>query len=82
MMKYLIALFFILSLPIILKAQPPEKFSFQKIIRNNNELISNTAIGLKIDIVQGSENGSIVYSEIHTATTNKNGNNRLRKKKT
>lgn len=74
MMKYLITLFFALSFPVILKAQPPGKFSFQKIIRNsNNELLSNTTVGLKIDIVQGSENGNTVYTEVHTATTNKNG---------
>jgi uncharacterized protein (TIGR02145 family) len=55
-------------------AQAPDKFSYQAVIRNTaNELISNQQVGVKISILQGSETGTIVYSETHTPTTNVNG---------
>ncbi len=73
-MKHLLILIIVLSFPALITAQPPAKFSYQKVIRNsNNELVLNTRIGLKIDILQGSESGNSVYSEVHTTTTNKNG---------
>ena len=55
-------------------AQSPNKMSYQAVVRNtSNALITNAAIGVQISIVQGSANGSIVYSETHSATTNANG---------
>lgn len=55
-------------------AQAPDKFSYQAVIRNaTNQLIINQQVGVKISILQGSESGTIVYSETHTPTTNDNG---------
>lgn len=58
----------------IIFAQTPEKLSYQAIVRNSsNLLISNTQVGMKISILQGSVSGSAVYEETQTPTTNING---------
>jgi hypothetical protein len=55
-------------------AQAPNKMSYQAVIRDeNNNLISNTQIGIRVSILQGAENGIVVFSETHNATTNTNG---------
>jgi hypothetical protein len=55
-------------------AQLPEKISYQAVIRNaSNQLVINTQIGIEINILQGSESGSVVYTETQTPTTNANG---------
>lgn len=55
-------------------AQAPQKMSFQGVIRNaSNELLTNQAIGLRVQILQGSEFGASVFVETHTSTTNANG---------
>ncbi len=55
-------------------AQAPEKMSYQAIVRNNNDqLVTNQAVGMKISILQGSASGNTVYSETQTTTTNEDG---------
>lgn len=55
-------------------AQAPNKMSYQAVIRDgNNNLISSAQIGLRVSILQGAENGIVVFSETHTTTTNVNG---------
>ncbi len=73
MKRTLITLVILLSI-LILKAQAPEKLSYQAVIRNAaNSLITNTSIGMQVSILQGSATGTAVYVERHTATTNANG---------
>jgi len=56
------------------RAQAPEKISFQAVIRDNTDvLLSNTAIGIKISILQGSASGTPVFIETQTISTNDNG---------
>ena len=63
-----------LLLPKQTNAQSPQKMSYQLVIRGSNEaLITNTEIGMKISILQGSESGTAVYVETQTPTTNTNG---------
>ncbi len=51
-----------------------KNFSYQTIIRNqSNELVVDAAIGMQISILQGSENGKVVYSETHSPISNNNG---------
>jgi len=58
----------------IVFAQSPEKMSYQAVIRNsNNVLVSNTQVGMKISILKGSADGTEIYTEIQTPTTNGNG---------
>lgn len=55
-------------------AQAPEKFSYQAVIRDGNDiLLTNHALGMKLSIMQGSINGDSVYVETQAATTNDNG---------
>lgn len=55
-------------------AQSPEKMSYQAVIRNSsNELVINQAVGMQISILQGTADGTPVYIETQTPTTNANG---------
>jgi uncharacterized protein (TIGR02145 family) len=55
-------------------AQPPQKMSYQAIIRNaSNTLVTSHLVGIQISILQGSVNGTVVYTETQTTTTNANG---------
>ena len=57
------------------QALPPEKFSFQAVVRNsNNQIIANKNVGVRLSIlsvVMGSENAEFI--ETHTVATNQNG---------
>ncbi|WP_343694813.1 hypothetical protein [Flavobacterium sp.] len=55
-------------------AQAPEKMSYQAIIRNqNNDLVANSRISLRVIVHQGTASGTTVYQETHSPTTNNNG---------
>jgi hypothetical protein len=55
-------------------AQTPEKMSYQAVIRNSSDvLVTNTQVGMEIYIRQGSQTGTVVYTETQTPTTNTNG---------
>jgi uncharacterized protein (TIGR02145 family) len=56
-------------------AQAPEKMSYQAVVRNgSNALVTSTAVGMQISILQGNDStGTAVYVETQTPTTNANG---------
>jgi hypothetical protein len=55
-------------------AQAPEKMSYQAIIRaQDNDLVVNSRISLRVIIHQSTTTGTNVYQETHSATTNNNG---------
>ena len=55
-------------------AQAPQSMSYQSVLRNSsNALVANTAVGIKISVLQGNLDGIAVYTETQTATTNANG---------
>jgi hypothetical protein len=55
-------------------AQAPEEMSYQAVIRDaGNVLVSNQAVGMQISILQTTANGTAVYVETQTPTTNANG---------
>ena len=73
-MKHLITLCFAIAISFVAIAQSPQKISYQSVVRNSGgQLLANQAIAVKISILQGSENGNVVYAERHTPTTNANG---------
>jgi uncharacterized protein (TIGR02145 family) len=73
-MKKLIPLFVMIALTARVFTQSPEKMSYQALIRNESgELVKNSAVGMKISILQGSASGVAVYIETHETTTNANG---------
>ena len=39
----------------------------------NNALVIDKVVGMKVSILQGSENGTVVYSESHSSKSNSNG---------
>lgn len=55
-------------------AQAPEKLSYQAIVRdNNNNLVVNQAIRMRLGIYRNSTSGVKVFEEVQTPTTNLNG---------
>ena len=73
-MKRIFTVLSAVLLSVSLWAQAPQQFSYQAVIRNSsNALVSSTAIGMKISLLQGSTTGNAVYVETHTPTTNSNG---------
>lgn len=67
---FILGVFFLTNL----LAQSPLKLSYQAIIRDNdNKLITNKQIGLKITILEGSPEGISVYSELKEPFSNSNG---------
>lgn len=55
-------------------AQSPNKMSYQAVIRNSsNGLVTNSAVGMRISILQTSPSGTAVYVETQSPTTNANG---------
>ncbi len=55
-------------------AQSPEKMSYQAVVRDgSNNLITSTTVGMQISILQGSANGTAVYVETQSPTSNANG---------
>jgi len=55
-------------------SQSPNLISYQTVIRNgNNELVSNTTIGVRISILGGPEANALVYQKEHAVKTNING---------
>jgi len=62
------------SFTISMFAQPPNKISYQAIVRDaGNNLVKNQTIGMQISILHGSVTGVVAYTEIQTPTTNENG---------
>jgi hypothetical protein len=74
MMKKVFTIIAVVLLTATAWAQAPQKMSYQAVIRNSsNVLITNTQIGMEINIRQGSPTGTVVYTETQTPTTNANG---------
>jgi uncharacterized protein (TIGR02145 family) len=55
-------------------AQSPQKFSYQAVIRDaSGKIAENKLVNIRISILQGSSNGSTIFKEEHSDTTNVNG---------
>ncbi len=73
-MKKLFSLIATIALLSSIFAQSPEKMSYQAIIRNNsNNLVTSVPVGMKISILQGSAEGTVVYAETQSPESNANG---------
>ena len=54
--------------------QVPEKFNYQAVLRNSSgELIPNQSVDVEISIIDENSGGPVLYTEIHTKTTNSYG---------
>lgn len=73
-MKKLITICAALLMTASVFAQAPEKMSYQAVVRDgSNNLVTSSAVGMQISILQGSSSGTAVYVETQTPTTNVNG---------
>jgi hypothetical protein len=73
MQKYILLLV-VMALATGVIAQAPQQISYQAVIRNSsNALVTGTAVGMRISLLQGSPSGTPVYVEIQTPVTNANG---------
>ena len=73
-MKKLFTILLAVFLTATVWAQSPNKMSYQAVIRNSSDaLVTNTQIGLEVNIRQGTTSGTVVYTETQTPTTNANG---------
>ena len=73
-MKNIFTLLFVFFFTGILFAQAPEKMSYQAVVRDgSNELVINQTVGIQISILQGTVNGTSVFTETQTPITNSNG---------
>ena len=54
-------------------AQAPQKFSYQAVVRNESNTLVRGTVGVRVSILQGGVNGTVVYQETHITTTNING---------
>ncbi len=73
-MKQVSFLIFFMLLDLFSFSQAPAYISYQSVIRNSSSmLIINTAVTVRVSILQGSSSGTAVYVETHTPTTNPNG---------
>jgi microcystin-dependent protein len=58
----------------VLFAQAPQGISHQAVIRNSlNEVVTNTTVGIRVSILQGSPTGTVVYKETQAPVSNANG---------
>lgn len=73
-MKNILTTLILILLSINVMAQSPDKISYQAVVRNSsNALIVNQQVGVKVTLLQGTANGTAVYTETHTPATNANG---------
>ncbi|MEA1897963.1 MAG: hypothetical protein U9N53_09930, partial [Bacteroidota bacterium] len=55
-------------------AQAPQKFNYQAVARNGNAILENASLDVKLEILQGSTTGTMVWTETQTdVTTNDYG---------
>lgn len=72
MQKILLLLF--ISIPMIVIAQVPQGMNYQAVARNNQgSVLSSTQLNIRFSILDSTTNGPVVYSEVHTTTTNDYG---------
>ena len=73
-MKKLITMVIMVLAVAVAMAQAPEKLTYQAVVRSaNNALVTNTLVGVRVSILQGSATGSGVYVETQMPSTNANG---------
>ncbi|MBL7942984.1 MAG: hypothetical protein JNM00_09470, partial [Flavobacteriales bacterium] len=73
-MKHFYSLLVTLSLSIIGSAQAPQGFNYQAVIRDGGgEIIANDLVSVRFTLHQADANGTTVYQETHTPTTNEFG---------
>jgi uncharacterized protein (TIGR02145 family) len=76
MMRKFICFILLMGIGRVMYGQSPNLMSYQAIMRNaSNQLIVNTAVGVRVSIRQGTAGGAVVYRESYNPNpaTNSNG---------
>lgn len=74
LLRRLFLLPFFLMFATVVFAQSPHTFSYQSVVHTSaGKVLQNQAVGMRISILQGSIDGTVVYTETHTPSTNANG---------
>ena len=74
MKKIIFSLLSIILLAGSLFAQTPKGFNYQAVVRNSaGQLMANRMVSVRINILQGTANGTSVYQQTDNVTTNGNG---------
>lgn len=77
-MKKIFTLMAVVCSSVLVLAQSPHKTSYQAVVRNeSNSLIISQSVGVRMSIVQGSEKGNTVFSEIFDPKPKTNANGLL-----
>ena len=72
-MKKIITICAVLLMTASLWAQSPEKMSYQAVVRDgNNALVTSTAVGMQISILQGSSSGRSLSHRSNIDTRSRN----------
>lgn len=67
----MVLLICIIAIPVHVLGQAPEKLSYQAIIRDEKgNIVTGSRVNIQISILQGLEDGAVVYIETHEANTN------------
>lgn len=73
-MKFLSLLCLLFLISIVSFSQVPKRIAYQAVIRNSsNALVVSSPVKVRFTILSGSITGTVVYSEVHSDTTNQNG---------
>ena len=73
-MKRIFTLLALTALTLSILAQSPDLMSYQAVLRDaEDHLLINQAVAVQISILQGAPNGTAVYTEVHSLSTNDNG---------
>ena len=74
-MKNSLFIFVFLLITLSVRAQSPQKMSYQAVIRDaGNILVTNHAIGMRVSLLQGSASGTEVFKEIYNPNPQTNAN--------
>ena len=56
------------------ESQMPKAFSYQAVVRNSQgKVIAQQSVGIKVEILQGSTEGAVVYAETQTPESSQTG---------
>jgi uncharacterized protein (TIGR02145 family) len=74
MKKLSLSIIVAISLTTGIFAQTPQSFKYQAIVRDlSGNIITNQLVAVKVSLLIGTETGPVVYSEVHSSTTNQFG---------
>jgi hypothetical protein len=73
-MKRIFTLLALATFALTIFAQSPDLMTYQAVLRDaEDHLLTNQPIAIQISILQAAPNGTAVYTEVHTLSTNANG---------